>query len=81
MRQRPPAPKNLNELRAIVAEHEVLRKHCIFADELAQKQLQEKLERNFGQRRHDYWADVMSENALRMKTMKDNLFLGGFHYV
>ena len=57
MRQRPPAPKNLNELRAIVAEHEVLRKHCIFADELAQKQLQEKLERNFGQRRHDYWAD------------------------
>ena len=57
MRQPVPAPKTLDELRAIVAEHEVLRERCIFADELAQKQLQEKLERHFGQRRHDYWAD------------------------
>lgn len=57
MRQPVPAPKNLDELRAIVAEHEVLRERCIFADELAQKQLQEKLERHFGQRRRDYWAD------------------------
>ena len=57
MRQPVPAPKTIDELKAIVAEHEVLRTHCIFADELAQKQLQEKLERHFGQRRHDYWAD------------------------